>query len=436
MRTVVVNAAVIDGTGAEPKADCCVIVQDHMIEDVRPKPAPYYDRADQIIDARGGFVLPGLVNHHAHGLTRGPLMITGQEPLSTKRVQENLGRLLRQGVTTALNVDGFPTAEDAIASSRFQPVAVKTSTLHTPRHLDWASRGPFASGKLGHSRHWNVMQMLERGALAIGEAGPGLDPHWKDYALIPRAVELVGGRADVAAARSLRAAAESNDRGRLAAELDRCGAAGAVDHFLDLYDAVRDWDRAAESSLEEAIGAARSHGVPLIFHHSPATHEIQLESAAQLGERHIAAHSNFQCDSATDAITRARAVKRRGGLVDIMSGDCFSGREFQATTDITFGLLAAGVVDLISTDYAGGFWDAILLLIEHAAEAGAVTLGEGVRMATAAPARAIPGLAPDRGVLAAGQVADLVVTEPGHLSTVRQVLVSGRPVPLPVNDWS
>src|SRR5262249_31987752 len=150
--------------------------------------------------------------------------------------------------------------------------------------------------------------------------------------------------------------------------------------------AIKEWSDCARAALEEAITTAHHWSVPLVFHHTPGTHDIQLESAARLGERHIAAHSNFQCESADEAIERARAVKRRGGLVDIMSGDCFGAREFHQNTDITFALLASGSVDLISTDYAGGFWDSILLLIESAAAAGAVSLGRGVRMATAARA--------------------------------------------------
>src|ERR1700686_1142933 len=101
MRTVIFNAVVLDGTGAPPRADTSVILQDHQIEAVVARSAPFYDRADLLIDARGGFVLPGVINHHAHGITRGPLMILGQPSLSAARVQTNLDRLLLGGVTTA-----------------------------------------------------------------------------------------------------------------------------------------------------------------------------------------------------------------------------------------------------------------------------------------------------------------------------------------------
>src|SRR5712691_12006961 len=139
MRTLIINALVVDGTGAPARPDSTVVVQDHVVDEILNRSAPYYDRAGTIIDARGGFVLPGVINHHVHGLTRGPLMIVGEPGLDDDRVRANLDRLLSQGVTTALNVDGYATTEDAIASSRFHPLTVKVSTLHTPTHLAWAT---------------------------------------------------------------------------------------------------------------------------------------------------------------------------------------------------------------------------------------------------------------------------------------------------------
>jgi alpha-D-ribose 1-methylphosphonate 5-triphosphate diphosphatase PhnM len=71
----------------------------------------------------------------------------------------------------------------------------------------------------------------------------------------------------------------------------------------------------------------------------------------------------------------------------------------------------------------------MLLVVERAAEAGALSLPAGVRMITGAVAEAVPRMAPQRGTLVEGQVADVVVTAPGALSDVRHVLVSGVPVP-------
>ena len=80
MRTLIRNATVVDGTGAPVRERASVVIDDHVIAGVVDRPAPYYDRADRILDARGGYVLPGVLNHHVHGLTRGPLMISGEPP--------------------------------------------------------------------------------------------------------------------------------------------------------------------------------------------------------------------------------------------------------------------------------------------------------------------------------------------------------------------
>src|SRR4051812_23795086 len=104
MRTLITSATVIDGTGAPPIVDACIEVEDHRIVAVHPHPAVTYDRSDILIDACGAVVLPGIINHHAHGCTRGPLMIMGEPPLSDRRVMSNLARHLAGGTTSLLNV--------------------------------------------------------------------------------------------------------------------------------------------------------------------------------------------------------------------------------------------------------------------------------------------------------------------------------------------
>jgi imidazolonepropionase-like amidohydrolase len=434
VRTLILDAVVVDGTGAPPRPERSLLVEDHLIEEEVPRYAPYYDRADVVIDARGGFVLPGVINHHVHGLTRGPLMIVGEPPLTDARVRSNLDRLLAEGVTTALNVDGFATVEDAVAASRFHPLTVKVATLHTPAHLQWATEGPFPFGGVQPRHAWTLDEMLGAGAPAVGEAGPGVDAHWSDYTLIPEAVAARGGRAAMEQGRELRLAAEAADRPRAATALQAAGLQGTdadVAWLLELVDRTVAWRALAQRSLEEAIAAARERSEPLVLHHTPGTFDVVCEAASAATAPLIAGHSNFQIHDPADAVRRAREVRSRGAMVDIMSGDAFSAREFHPTPDVTFALLREGLVDLISTDYAGGFWDPMLFLVEQAAKAGATTLEAGVRMMTSAPAEAIPRLAPRRGTLAPGMVADLVVTAPGRISAVREVLVSGQRVAVP-----
>ena len=434
MRTLITSATVIDGTGAAATPDSTIVIEDHCIVDVITRPAVIYDRADFVIDALGAIVIPGIINHHAHGLTRGPLMITGEPPLTDSRVAYNLRRHLAGGTTTALNVDGFPCVEDAIAVNKLQPITVKVSSLHTPRHLSWAQNGPFPMGGIAQRHCSTVEEMVAGGAVAIGEAGPGIDGHWADHTLIPLAIyEELGINLDAAGARRLRLATEECNSGALnAAFHDLLG----IDHsFINrwnaIYDRVTDWGRMASDALDEAIDTAVRLDLPLIFHHTPTTFHRLLDAADRLGSRLIAAHSNFQCTTVEDTLNRARALKNKGAYIDVMGGDSFGVRLFHPQPTHAFALIEAGLVDAISTDYCGGYWDSLLRVAVEASRAGHVTFERVIKMLTSTPASMVPGLAPNRGIIAPGMVADLVVTAPNDPTVVRYIAVSGQFVTVP-----
>jgi len=434
MRMIITSATVIDGTGAAPVADSAIVIEDHCIVDVLSRPAATYDRSDVVVDAGGAIVIPGIINHHAHGLTRGPLMITGEPPLTDDRVAYNLRRQLAGGTTTALNVDGFPSVEDAVAVNKLQPLTVKVSSLHTSRHLSWAENGPFPMGGIAKQHRSTVEEMVAAGAVAVGEAGPGIDGHWADHTLIPLAIrEELGRTLDAVEARRLRLATDNHDRDALdAAFRELLG----VDHsFLGrwraIYDKVQEWGRLASEALDEAIETAARLKLPMVFHHTPTTFPRLLDTADRLGDRLIAAHSNFQCTTVDDTLARARALKNKGAYIDVMGGDSFGVRMFHPLPTHAFALIEAGLVDAISTDYCGGYWDSLLRVAVEAWKAGHAPLERVIKMLTSTPAAMVPGLAPRRGAIAAGMVADLVVTAPDDPATVRYIIVSGHLIAAP-----
>lgn len=103
-------------------------------------------------------------------------------------------------------------------------------------------------------------------------------------------------------------------------------------------------------------------------------------------------------------------------------------RSGRPTASSTFAMLKEGLVDTISTDYAGGHHDPIPLAIAEAVEDGATTVAAGIAMASSHIADAIPGLAPNRGRIGPGAVADVVVADSRRLNDVRWVFVAGNPV--------
>mgnify|MGYP000072949270 CR=1 FL=1 len=432
MRILITRATIIDGTGAAPSTDSCIEIEDHRIVAVHDRPAVTYDRSDLVIDAGGAVVMPGIINHHAHGCTRGPLMISGEPPLSDARVDSNLALHLAGGTTTLLNVDGFPELEDAVAVNKRQPINVKLASLHTPAHLEWATQGPFPMGGVADRHRTTVDDMLAGGAVAIGEAGPGIDHHWADHTLIPLAVEQhFGVRITLDTARELRQTGDDTAKAVDLLTLQIGNRPGIRDAWDDTCERVRGWASFAERALDEAIDAAERTKSPLVFHHTPTTFDRLIDVTERLGDQVIAAHSNFQCTTVEDTVSRARQLKAAGAWIDVMGGDSFGVRMFQPTPAHTFALIAEGLCDAISTDYCGGFWDSLLRVAVEAWKSGIVTLERAIQLLTGNPAIMFPALAPDRGVLAAGKIADVVVTHVQDPAMVRAVLVSGRPVVVP-----
>jgi hypothetical protein len=284
-------------------------------------------------------------------------------------------------------------------------------------------------------RHRNtVEEMVAAGAVAVGEAGPGIDGHWADHTLIPLAIaEKLGRQIEAVEARRLRLATESYDREALVVALGEV--LGVDESFLgdwrDVYERVQEWGRMASAALDEAIETAERLNLPIVFHHTPTTFPRLLEAADVLGDRLIAAHSNFQCTTVEDTLARARALKDKGAYIDIMGGDSFGVRMFHPLPTHAFALIEAGLADAISTDYCGGYWDSLLRVAVEAWRAGHAPLEKAIKMLTSTPAAMVPGLAPRRGVIAPGMVADLVVTAPDDPATVRYLVVSGHLIAVP-----
>ncbi len=65
--TVIENGQVVDGTGTPPIRDAALVIEDGRIRYVGPAAAmPLVDREATRIDARGGTIMPGLVEAHFH----------------------------------------------------------------------------------------------------------------------------------------------------------------------------------------------------------------------------------------------------------------------------------------------------------------------------------------------------------------------------------
>src|SRR4029450_3886111 len=64
--TVLEHATLIDGTGAQPRQDMTLILENGRIRDLGPSASLRPAAGAQVIDARGKFLVPGIINAHGH----------------------------------------------------------------------------------------------------------------------------------------------------------------------------------------------------------------------------------------------------------------------------------------------------------------------------------------------------------------------------------
>jgi imidazolonepropionase-like amidohydrolase len=436
--TVLHHGDLIDGQGTDALSAVDIIIDDDTVREIVPsRPADTYGTVDEIVDATGMLVIPGLINNHTHGTAYGPLFPSGHERLPHEQVLANLDRHLLEGTTTVLCVDGFVTAEELHRTNESHPINVKLASCNTPACLRAATIAD-GGGLTEANRTFTARQALSAGAVAFGEIGAGhtLGGGGASYMYIPAEIaRRTGVTVTPRQANALKIAvlgrhisASAFDRdaveealagagltGRLSVEAAREIVSGIV---LPAFDV-------ALHGLAEAAEQARKAGVPVLVHNAAAS-MTQVATIARTDVTLIAGHSNHSSFELREAVEHTIRLKELGAVIDVSTLDTFGARRLTTGPELLFALFAAGVVDTISTDYAGGHHDPILLAIDQSTKAGVVSLPAAIAMAGANVADAIPGLAPRRGRVVPGAVADLVVTDPAELRRVRTVMISGK----------
>ncbi len=117
----VVGGTLLDGTGGPPVTDAVILVRDGKIEAAGPRGRVALPAGIDTIDARGSFVVPGLIDTHVHFSQTGwvdgrpdALDLRALYPyeLTEKRLREHpevfQRAYLASGVTTVFDVGGYP----------------------------------------------------------------------------------------------------------------------------------------------------------------------------------------------------------------------------------------------------------------------------------------------------------------------------------------
>jgi imidazolonepropionase-like amidohydrolase len=433
----IINSAVITGDGRTLLEGATVLVVAGRIAGVcAGKNIP---PGAEVLDLNGDYLLPGFINSHVHGVTFGPLFASGAPPLDHEAVRANQERHLNAGTTTVLNVDGFALPEEVAEARRLTPLNIKTSACLTPAALA-AAQAVDGAGLTERHLATALEEQIRAGAVAIGEAGSGhtLGGGGSEYMYIPQRIkEETGVEITPAEARALKEAAlgkeldpAAKDEVALNKALVAAGLAGRLTLAraqVIIEECVLPALGPARRSIAEAAQAARRFGLPLIAHTAPPSLAAVL-AAAREGALTIAAHANHDSFSEKAMLEAARSLKEAGALLDGATFDSFGARRTTESPANLLALLKAGLVDLITTDYGGGFFDPLPAALKAIGEAGILSLPAAVRLVTSAPAAAIPGLAPGRGRIAPGYVADLTVLARDDLAQVRYVFIGGRQV--------
>ncbi len=433
------NATIVTGDSKTVLKGGGLAIDGDRIVEVRQQ-AARGGATDTVLDLGGRLLMPGAINTHSHGGTIGPPFPSAPLPLPKEQALKNLDTHLKQGHTTVLNVDGFPLPAEIDATRREHPINLVPGTTHWDSAREMARRAGGGQGLTPAHDAMTAVEMLEFGAPLLGEVGGGdtLGGHGMDYSFIPAAFEReTGKKLEPPQCRALKYAVfgtkvrvEAYDREKLIRAMREAGLEGVLtpDRTREiLHEVVLPSFQGALDGIVEAGRFAAEMDVLALVHNSAPSDDAVYEAACAAGEgRLIAGHTNHGTFAVEECVASAKRLKAKGAWIEVSTLDMFGRRRLGRGPENLYAMLREGLVDFFSTDYAGGFWDGIYMVLGRAIADGVVTLPQGVAMVSRNAVRAIPRLAPDRGELAAGKIADLVVGAAGDPGAIEQVYVGGR----------
>jgi len=429
---VIRGGLVIDGLGNERKRADVVIRKDRIVHvgDVDPRV-----RGAREIAAQGAVITPGFFDMHAHG---GPL--------------GDVEYALAQGITTlVLGQDGASPAEHIgawLAKVDVSRPRVNIATLvgHvTVRNQSGAGLRKNPSAKEIEKMQSLVDKALQEGAfgLSLGlEYDPGRSADLDELVAIARPV----GARNAVVMSHLR----SEDDDRIHASLDelfeQCRRAGARAHIAHLKIVLgKGVDRADQ--LLARMAAARSQGLSITadlypYAASYTSLSILFPDFARPPNSYALAKRNRRGE--LESFVRARVEKRNGPLATVFGSGPYAGKTLAAVAkeqgvpfervlldlgpngaEAAYFVMDEAVVErlyadpfvMIGTDGGGGgrhprgFGAFAKILDDYVRQRHVVTLEESVRKMTSLSAAAL-GLSGDRGCLAAGCAADMLIFDP------------------------
>lgn len=437
------GGTVVTGDGKAVLENANIIVTENTIADVVERYDPSIETyAEEVVDCAGKCIMPGMINHHQHGVTFGPMFASGAENYGRDFILNHLDRTLLQGHTTVMNVDGFVTMDEVKDTQKAHPIRIKTATTHAPINYH---AGELCDGKglLPEHREMTAEYMFAEGAVCIGEVGGGhtLGGGGQDYLYIPRAVkELKSKDIDYLQARAMKLSVLGRyieksfyNRDTVAAALKEHN----LDSFLTpeetqdiVYKTTYASVKVALDGYREAAALAEKLHVPLMMHNAPTSRDIVHEIVKMKIPHSIACHSNYLYTT-DECIENSKYLRKLNPnvILDAAVHDPFGAKKLVATTDNLYAFYENDLIDIISTDFAAGASDSMLEAIYHAAmEKKLISLPKAIAQGTTNVTSALPLIAPNLGELKKGYYADIVVSNFPKVHEVEHVYIAGCPV--------
>jgi imidazolonepropionase-like amidohydrolase len=399
---VIVNGTLIDGTGATPRPNGTIVVRDKTIAEVNAPMPLGSDHRAKVIDAKGKFILPGLIDGHVHlsMYQAAPPAITSptSAEFCTLYAARNLMPILRAGFTS-VSVPGGKwfvdmTLRDAVKAGMLGPRIFCAGRALTPPGGIFDNRGTVdgdlpedATGVLCHTVEDFVTEtrrQCERGVDMIKIA----DSRWGDEQTVPLA--------------AIAAVVEEAHKHGAKVSIHSRGSGSTRDAALAGVDWIFHADLATDADLDVVAAA----GIPImpVFAQGEIWAEHGIGVASGMRER---LKSQLATNTKSIAAARARGIRlllgTDSGNAAVMTPGRWHGYE------ATFFVQHLGYTPL-----------------------------EVIKLQTRENAIAM-GLEDKLGTIASGMIADILildadpsedVTVLGDPSHVRTIIKDGRPVDL------
>ncbi len=150
-RLLIRNATVVDGNGTPARGPLDIVVENNLIQQVAPHANV---QADAVIDAAGKYVLPGLINNHAH--------LQEERAGKSQPIEYELNIWLACGITTIRDV-GSPTPR----ALELRKMSAE-GEIAAPRIFVYPMLGPVSTPEGARARVRSLKEMGADGIKILG----------------------------------------------------------------------------------------------------------------------------------------------------------------------------------------------------------------------------------------------------------------------------